>query len=160
MSISVGDKKACRYRFPPVESLEKPNRVLNLCFPDVIFGHPYYGKTITARFETPTAFTPAMIRCAHEGLARIFKSGECYTRAGVLCTDLQPENAVQTGLFWDPNTKRNRVLLKVADDLMARWGRRKIRWASEGRNPIWSMRRAHLSKRYTTRWNDILEIEL
>lgn len=96
------------------------------------FVKPYYGKTILARFETPTASTSDMIRCAREGLKRIYKSGESYNRAGILLTDLHPQNAVQTSLFWDPNTKRNKALLKVVDHLMARWGRHKIRWAAEG----------------------------
>lgn len=119
------------------------------------FVEPYHGKTITVKFETPTASTPNMIRAAHKALARMFKTGEQYTRAGVMLTDLCSKDAIQTSLFWDPNTERNKAVLDIVDELMSRYGRKKIRWASEGVKRAWAMRRSHLSPRFTTHWQEI-----
>jgi DNA polymerase V len=122
------------------------------------FVEPYHGKHITAKFETPTASTPAMIKCAHEGLMRIYREGESYTRAGIYLTDLCSENAIQASLFCEPNTERSRDVMEVVDKLMVRFGRHKIKWASEGLKQKWAMRQAHLSQRYTTKWDEILKV--
>ena len=121
------------------------------------FVKPYYGKTVTARFETPTASTPEMIQCAHEGLKRIYREGDCYTRAGGLLTELYPENAVQTSLF--SKSHRKQAVLDVVDEINARCGRGKIKWASEGIQQKWAMRQSHLSKRFTTKWGEIPEVK-
>ena len=96
-----------------------------------------------------------MIQAAHESFERIFKTGESYTRAGIMLTDLCNKNAIQTSLFWDPNTERNKAVLHVVDQLMSKYGRKKIRWAAEGLKQPWAMRRSHLSPRYTTHWQEI-----
>lgn len=119
------------------------------------FVQPYHGKTVTVQFDTPTASTPNMIRAAHKAFNKIFKAGESYTRAGVMLADLCSKDAIQTSLFWDPNTERNTAVLEVVDALMKKYGRKKIRWASEGLKRKWGMRRAHLSPRYTTNWKEI-----
>ena len=36
-----------------------------------------------------------------------------------------------------------------------KYGRKKIKWASEGLKQTWAMRRSHLSPRYTTHWQEI-----
>ncbi|MBT3602038.1 MAG: Y-family DNA polymerase [Candidatus Latescibacteria bacterium] len=119
------------------------------------FVEPYHGKTITVKFETPTASTPNMIRATHEAFARIFKENEHYTRAGIMLTDLCSKNAIQTSLFETPNTEHDASVLDVVDALMAKYGRKKIKWASEGLKQTWAMRRSHLSPRYTTHWQEI-----
>lgn len=119
------------------------------------FVKPYLGKTTTVKFQTPTASTPNLIRAAHKAFERIFQAGENYTRAGILLADLCSAKAIQTSLFWDPNTQCNQAVLEVADALMQKYGRKKIRWASEGLKRPWSMRRGALSPRYTTHWNEI-----
>lgn len=121
------------------------------------FVKPYYGKNITASFVTPTASTPDLIKCAHEGLRRIYRKGESYTRAGVLLTELYPRDSVQMSLFWKPNTARKKALLDVVDKINVRFGRGKIRWASEGLKQEWAMRQSRLSRKFTTRWDEILK---
>ena len=119
------------------------------------FVEPYHGRSIAAHLETPTDSTPDLIRCAHEGVKRIYREGDWYTRAGVLLTELYPRNSVQTSLFWEPHTARQKALLDVVDKINAQWGRGTIRFASEGIRQDWAMRRSHLSRRFTTRWAEI-----
>ena len=119
------------------------------------FVEPYHGKNIVANLETPTASTPALIKAAHEGLKQIYRKGESYTRAGIHLMNLCPEDSIQTNLWWNPNTEKNEELMAVVDRLMVKFGRQKIRWASEGIDRKWAMRQTHMSKRYTTKWDEI-----
>ncbi|MDA0747019.1 MAG: Y-family DNA polymerase [bacterium] len=116
---------------------------------------PYNGKSITARLAAPTASTPNLIQCAHAGLKRIYSEGDVYTRAGILLTDLCPENAVQTSLFWNPDSPRTKALLSVVDHINIRFGRGKIHWASEGLEQPWAMRQSYRSHRFTTCWDEL-----
>ena len=70
--------------------------------------------------------------------------------------DVHPETLrlwLKAAGLWQPHRKRK--LLAVVDELSARFGREKIRWASEGIQQEWAMRQSHLSKKFTSKWDDI-----
>ena len=60
---------------------------------------PQYDAAMTATFATATASTPEIVALAMKVLARIFRPGIRYKRAGVMVADIVPDTAVQLDLF-------------------------------------------------------------
>ncbi|MBL7886457.1 MAG: Y-family DNA polymerase [Flavobacterium sp.] len=91
-------------------------------------------------------------------LEKVFEEGEIYKKAGVIVTDIIPENAKQFQLFEEENPKHQK-LMQVIDDFHKRTGERKIKLASQDLERTWTMKQDHLSPKYTTNFNEILTIK-
>jgi len=117
---------------------------------------PQYSAGITCALPVPTAYTPALIHYSGKMLDKIFKTGYKYKKVGVMFTGIVPEDGIQLSLF-DPyrETPRRKDLMKVMDGINASMGRNTVHFAAEGIVKPWAMRRAFLSGRYTTRWDEI-----
>ena len=90
-------------------------------------------------------------------LKTIFEEGEIYKKAGVIVTNLIPENQKQFHLFEEENPKHLK-LMEVMDAYHKKTGERKIRLGSQDLQKTWKMKQDHLSKKYTTDIHHILEI--
>ncbi|MBO4764903.1 MAG: Y-family DNA polymerase, partial [Bacteroidales bacterium] len=111
----------------------------------------------TTGFEVATNSTIEMTDAAAAALRAIYKKGFGYKRAGVMVTDLVDSDKVQ-GVFFDTvdHEKQDR-LMKVIDSINSVNGRSTVRIASNGEMDQFSTR-AHVSKRYTTRWDELMEV--
>lgn len=90
-------------------------------------------------------------------LKSIFEEGEIYKKAGVIVTQLIPENEKQFHLFEEENPK-HQILMKVMDDYQKKTGDRKIKLGIQNLQKTWTMKQNHLSPKYTTRFEEIVEI--
>ena len=93
-----------------------------------------------------------MLKKLHEG-----NEGMKFKKAGVIVTELIDENRKQLQLFDEENPK-HLALMKVMDHLNNKIGYKKIKLASQNLDLTWNMKQNHLSPKYTTNFNDILEI--
>jgi DNA polymerase V len=50
--------------------------------------------------------------------------------------------------------------METIDKLNQQWGKDTLRYASCGNGPEWAMRRERLSGKYTTSWDELLEISV
>ncbi len=91
-------------------------------------------------------------------LKEIFEQGEIYKKAGVIVTNIIPENQKQFHLFEEENPKHLK-LMKVMDDYYKKTGERKIRLGNQDLQKTWKMKQDHLSKKYTTDITQILKIK-
>lgn len=117
---------------------------------------PQYANGMTAALPLATSYTPHLLRCACALLERIYRPGFRYKKVGVLLSGIIPESEVQPDLFYrvrDP--RRKRELMLVHDRLNRTMGRGAVRFASEGIGKPWGMRRRYLTRRYTTRWDEL-----
>ena len=97
-----------------------------------------------------------MISLAKEHLARIFKKGYNYKKVGVSFTGLIPLKDIQQGFFYnEENINEGIKIMKTIDLINKRWGRDTIGFVSSGFKREWTMRRTKLSKRFTTKWDEI-----
>jgi DNA polymerase V len=87
-------------------------------------------------------------------LSEIFEEGEIYKKAGVIVTQIIPQDQKQFHLFEEENPKHQK-LMKVMDDFHKKTGERKIRLGNQDLQRTWKMKQNHLSRKYTT---DIKEI--
>ncbi|QMW02283.1 Y-family DNA polymerase [Spirosoma foliorum] len=118
-----------------------------------------YSTSVTVRLPHPTSSTLEIIRYAESGVKAIFKFGYNYLRVGIMLTDLVPADYRQVGVFTKGPDERLIRLSQVMDKVNKRYGHDTLRMASQMYNPEWPMKQKYLSPRYTTRWEDILEVK-
>ena len=93
-----------------------------------------------------------------EGLKSIYRPGYRYKKAGVIMLDLHPESNIQ-GLF-ELNKERSNSLMKSFDFINSRYGSATIYTAAEGIDKSWSMQRQKISPCYTTRFSELLKVQI
>ena len=118
-----------------------------------------YYKSITVNLPHPTSSTADLLKYAISGLKAIFAFGYNYQKIGIMLTDLVPFDYRQKGVFVEGPNEKMLQLFNVVDKLNRRYGQDKLRLASQQYNPDWPMKQTYLSPRYTTRWDDILEVK-
>lgn len=121
----------------------------------------FYRNSAGTDIIPPTAYTPHLMDTARRLLKLIYRDGLKYKSCGVILTNLSSETAVQEDLF-EPvyqNTNRKK-LMEIIDRYNARTNAGKLFWVSEGLGKPWYMKQAHKSRRFTTRWDELLEIKI
>ncbi|MGD9781347.1 MAG: Y-family DNA polymerase [Kiritimatiellia bacterium] len=118
---------------------------------------PFRTAVVTMVLDRPTRDTGKLARAAQEGLARIFRPGLAYQKAGVLLPDLEPDGAEQGLLFSSQpaDDARTDRLMDRLDALNREPARRAVRYASELLSDKWRMRQRRKSPAYTTDWNGL-----
>lgn len=91
-------------------------------------------------------------------LKGMFEEGEIYKKAGVIVTQIIPENQKQFHLFEEENPKHLK-LMQVMDDYFKKTGERKIRLGNQDLQRTWKMKQNHLSRKYTTDFKQIFEVQ-
>jgi len=114
-----------------------------------------FYKMETLPFASNSSITISAI--AVKMLKTIFEEGEIYKKAGVIVTEIIPENQKQLHLFEEENPKHLK-LMQVMDAYYKKTGERKIRLGNQDLQRTWKMKQDHLSRKYTTNFKEILEI--
>ncbi len=121
---------------------------------------PRYANSFTLSLPFPTAFTPELMQYALKGLHAIYRTGYRYKKVGIQLGKITP-NVAQPDLFGD-NTLDERTrqdwLMFIIDALNRIYGRDTVFFAVQGVTRSWSIRRLHLSQRFTTSWDELLTI--
>ena len=118
----------------------------------------YFNKAVTLPFATNSTLTIstiaiAMLKELHKG-----NEGVKFKKAGVIVTELIDEDKKQLQLFEEENPK-HLAIMKAMDNLNAKIGDRKVKLGTQNLSLTWNMNQNHLSPRFTTRFNEILEIK-
>ena len=116
----------------------------------------YYQQVVPLPFSTNSTLT--LVDTAVKMLQKLYaeNKGLVYKKAGVIVTQLCPENEKQFDLFEDENPKHLR-LMKAIDAINQKMGGRKVRLGAQG-TQTWNMKQQLLSPKYTTQFNQILTI--
>lgn len=118
----------------------------------------YFNMAVTLPYATNSTLTIsntaiAMLRKLHQGNENIK-----FKKAGVIVTELIDENKKQLQLFEEENPK-HLALMKAMDHLNKKIGDKKVKLATQNLSLTWNMNQNHLSPRYSTNFNQILEIK-
>lgn len=125
------------------------------------------------QFCTPTADTRLMVSAARQVLAKVYKQGISYAKAGVMLSGICQHDEVQLDLFQQASTQqdideeqRQSALMAVMDELNSKFKQdhnqqAALFIASEGikENQTWQMNRQLLSPCYTTRISDVVVVK-
>lgn len=118
------------------------------------------NKSKTISLPIATNNNIELVRYSLFCLSQIYSPNYTYKKAGVIVEGLQSEKHVQANLFENTDHKKFRKLLKTVDKLNYEYGRDKIKLAVQGDGLKWKLRQEKLSKRYTTNWNEIIEVRI
>ena len=118
----------------------------------------YFNKAVTLPYSTNSTLTISNV--AISMLKDLYKGNEGikFKKAGVIVTELIDEDKKQLQLFEEENPK-HLAIMKAMDFLNAKIGDRKVKLGTQNLNLTWNMKQNHLSPRFTTRFNEILEIK-
>jgi len=115
-----------------------------------------FYKMETLPFASNSSLTISAL--AVKMLKSLFEEGEIYKKAGVIVTQIIPENQKQFHLFEEENPKHLK-LMQVIDAFHKKTGEHKIRLGNQDLQRTWKMKQNHLSKKYTTNFAEIVEIK-
>jgi DNA polymerase V len=148
-----------------VSCSEKLRRQKSACNSLMVFLHtngyrqdlPQYSRNIIVKLPFPSNSSIELAKFATEALAKIFKKGYSYKKAGVIVMEFSQEDNVQLNIFENSNLKHI-PLMKSIDRINAMYGQQKVRLASQDIKKVWKMKQLRLSPRYTTNINEIIII--
>lgn len=120
------------------------------------------GRSCFSRaIELPLACnnTNDLISWSVAAVKSLYEKGTNYKKAGVLASQLSPQDILQTNLFVPegPN-RRAAALMQAIDDINRRMGSNKVYFAACGKNPGFRLEAKWRSARYTTRWDELLSV--
>jgi DNA polymerase V len=116
----------------------------------------YYNAIETLPFASNSNMTISNL--AIKMVEKMYEPNQLYQKAGVIVTQIIPQDQKQLHLFEEENPKHQK-LMQVIDAMHQKVGARKIRLASQDLQRTWKMRQNYLSKNYTTDINDIMEVK-
>jgi DNA polymerase V len=116
----------------------------------------YLNMIFTLPFSTNSTLT--LCNSALDMLKKLHENNQDikFKKAGVIVTDLTHENKKQLKLFDEENPKHQN-LMKTMDQLNKKNGKKVLRLATQDTR-TWNMKQNFLSPRFTTKFNEILEI--
>lgn len=120
---------------------------------------PYPHDSIQMPLVPATSNTSELIKTAHKGLERIFKSGSAYAKAGVMLYALEEKTNAQASLFTigPEREKEHDALMAALDKINRRYGNHALRYVAEGVGASpWHMRQERRSPRATTKWKELV----
>jgi DNA polymerase V len=120
---------------------------------------PQYSRSIVINTDFPTNSTIELNHYVQAGLKAIFKKGYLYKKAGVIVMGLTPNSEVQLSLFTTSNPK-HQALMGVIDKMNRSYGDNKIKFANQSLGKQFQMKQDKISKRYTTRINEVVEVKI
>ena len=109
----------------------------------------------------PTAFTPDLIYHALLIVRSLYQHGLSYRKAGVFLSKITRQELLQADLFGtfslEDHHKKGR-LMQAVDWANQFWGNDTLFFGAQGITRGWQMKQLRRSPRYTTRWQEILQI--
>lgn len=122
----------------------------------------YYANSIHVTLPQPTDYTPHLIHFAKTGLSKIFKEGFAYKKIGVMMGGLVRHDSIQQSLFFKPKLtdKKQKIIMNFIDHANAKYGKDALKYAAQGIEKAWSMRRNRCTAHFTTSWDDLLSIQI
>jgi len=115
-----------------------------------------YRASIAVHTPFPTNSSITIIKTAITGLNMIYKTGYHYKKAGIIAMNLTPSNQRQLGLFDDENPKHAR-LMKLIDKLNIPENG-KVKFGGQDLGRVWKVKQEKLSRRYSTRLDEVIKI--
>lgn len=110
--------------------------------------------------DTPSNDSIELVRLALKCLEKIYRSGCTYKKAGVIVSDISPQQQQQLSLFDTVNRQKHQSIMTALDSINDKFGKDKVRLAVQGYGRQWKMKQEQLSPCYSTRIEDALKVYL
>lgn len=122
---------------------------------------PKYANSKVISLPSPTDDTRQLIGVALWLLRKLYMPGFDYLKAGVGLLEIMPAGGQQTDMFGFTagNGKATKLMITL-DAVNRKMGKGKLRLASQGYKAPWAMKQERMSKSFTTKWEDVLQIQI
>jgi DNA polymerase V len=124
---------------------------------------PFYANSCVTTLHKASSYTPDITRAGITCLKRIFIDGKRYKKAGVILSNIVPEENLQFSVFekFNPKLEKEKSnIMKMVDKLNSTYGIGTVKNLTEGLKKPWRMKRELLSQRFTTNWNELLTVKI
>ena len=120
----------------------------------------YSPKSYALKVILPisTSLTGVLLQHALPLVDQLYRVGSRYLKAGIILSNLLPENKVQYNLFMDPDSKKGKKLMDRMDNINFSMRNDVIKFASSGILKNWRMQQNFISSKYTSRWEELKEV--
>lgn len=98
----------------------------------------------------PTSDTIEIVQSALFLLRKIFVPGFCYKKAGVIITQIVPEQSIQHNLFDQTDRSKSQRLMQTIDHINRFYNQTAIKLAVQGTGQCWRLKSERLSRRFST----------
>ncbi len=109
-------------------------------------------------FSVPSSDTGYITGYAQECLRELYKTGYTYRKTGIVLLGLMPTGFEQQTLFERTDYNRQDITMQAIDSLNKQYGNNTVFTAAQGIDREWNARSDMCSKRYTTRWDELMEV--
>lgn len=117
---------------------------------------PQYSQSAIEHFFSATDYTPDILKGARMALAKIFKPGYRYNKAGVYFPQVIPKAGSQLNLFKPhKNLHDQENLMQVFDSINRKYGSKSLFYAAAGTRNTWQSRGDQMSAAFTTNWDEL-----
>ncbi|MFW6414836.1 MAG: Y-family DNA polymerase [Thermodesulfobacteriota bacterium] len=118
---------------------------------------PQYNCSSFREVSPASNYTPFLLQGALHILKDIYRSGYGYKKAGVMLSCLQEENRRQLTFrdLTDKGRGERKRLMQAMDRVNGLYGRDSLYFACSGIQRSWEMKRDHVSRAYTSRWQEL-----
>jgi DNA polymerase V len=120
---------------------------------------PWYSDTATGQFLEATNDSQEIVRLAVQLGERIWRDGFPFAKASVLLNELVGEDQMQPSFLVGGDRERQMKLWETVDEFNHKLGRGTVQVLGAGLKPDWTLRVAHRSPRWTTRWQEIPRVK-
>lgn len=126
----------------------------------------FHAPSLTLALDYPTDNTILLAKAVKAGLAKIWQEGFSYHKAGIILSEISAHSTYQLDCFHppiDPNYQQKiSRMVRLADHCNRTIGNNSLYLLSEGikNKTAWQMKRALMSSRYTTRWDELLTLQV
>lgn len=115
-----------------------------------------HGDSIT--LPVATSFTNELIKPAVDLVDSLYEQGQLYKKAGVMLSGIVPDTSIQGNLFLSETKNCERKLMDMIDNVNFSQRDDVLKFATAGTTRNWKMQQNYISRRYTTRWNELFEV--
>ena len=120
---------------------------------------PQHHPSLVVPLERPSDDSLEIVATATRALARIYRPGHQYMKAGVMLLDLIDQPREQLSLLDNEadiaRRERSQQLMATLDAMNQKMGRGTVRLGVARPDAAWQLRCAHRSARYTTNWQEL-----
>lgn len=117
-----------------------------------------YANGVVVDLPYPTDDVRLLTKAAIEAVDHIYRPGFKYSKAEVMLLNLCQPGEYTDDLFAVSQPAEATRVMTVLDQINGRWGKGTLRSASVPMNPDWGMRREMMSRRYTTRLDQLWSV--
>ena len=119
---------------------------------------PQYFRNSVINLPIPTNSTLEIVKYAMKALELIYRPGFQFKKAGVIITEIVPENSIQSNMFYDLDRDKHSRLMNVLDSVNSGFIRNQVTLGIQGVKRTWSLRQEKLSPKYTTEFKDLMVV--